>query len=207
MTPAPDIDEPTNEVTIGLRRMIPQDRDYVVATWLENYRCNSDWARNMDVQVYWHSHQTMVKGLLDRHTTVVAYDPSDARICLGFLCGDLYPSAAVVHYASVRHGMRGEGIGRAMLEHLGWLPHVPILATHFTRDARRVGRKRHVLYNPYLIFKDFVGALNGRTTRGAEEAPSDASVGRRRKNVKRKDRGVLAVGTGSIKDEGEPAAE
>jgi GNAT superfamily N-acetyltransferase len=154
---------------IGVRHMLPADRDYVTHTWLHNYATYGLGVGGIDREVLFRCHRQIVHRLLDKHTTAVAYDPNDTRIILGFLCGDTYPSAALVHFAYVRRRFRKRGIAQMLLEQLGWLPGQPIMSTHNTFDGKSVAQRKPVLYNPYLQQAEFAGGLRGRTTRGIEE--------------------------------------
>lgn len=173
-------------ITVGVREMLEDDRSWVTKSWQTNFQHDSDWAGKIDGKVFERSHRTVMHRLLKDHTTLVAYDPKDSRVLLGFVCGDNYPSAFVVQYAYTRANLRRQGIAKGLMEHMGWTPSKPIMVTHHTPSVKRVARERLVIYNPYFAFLDFAGALHGKTTRGLEETGAEGpviSIGSRRRRA------------------------
>lgn len=165
--------------TIGLRHALAADMDYIEATWLRAFVADGIGIGGMDREVLFRFHRQVIRRLMRQHTTVVAYDPSDSRVILGFVCGDDYPSAAVIHFAYVRRRLRLKGIARAMMEHLGWTPGKPIMGTHQTFSSKTMQGRMALLYNPYLQREEFAGGLRGRTTLGLEDSqdPNDSDGG------------------------------
>jgi GNAT superfamily N-acetyltransferase len=159
-----------DETQVGTRRMLKRDRKFVIDAWLKNYNATGYGLYGMDTEVMLRCHRVIIDRLLNTYTTVVAYDPQDTRVILGFLCGDMYPSSALVHYAYVRKDLRRQGIGRLMMHNLGWTEDKPIMSTHQTRHSKYMASNLAILFNPYLLHTDFAGALSGRTTRGLKKS-------------------------------------
>lgn len=159
-----------SDTVVGIRHALPDDKDYVEATWLRHYWEEGIGLSSVDREVFYRCQRKIIQRLMAKHTTIVAYDPADPRVIVGFITGDDYPSATIVHYAYVRFKLRRFGVGKAMLEHLGWLPGKPIMGTHQTKSAMILRGHFALLYNPYLQQEEFAGGLRGRTTRGIQES-------------------------------------
>lgn len=154
------------EPRIGIRRMVDDDRAYITHTWLHTHRHFGDWHVRMDREVYMRCHRLVVHRLIEAHATLVAYDPEDPRVILGFLCGDNYASAPVVHFIYVRDRLRRFGVAKALMLELGWVTSAPIIATHWTSAVKSLQQQRPIMFNPYYAFQDYSGVLsNGKTTR------------------------------------------
>lgn len=152
------------DIEIGIRPAQADDINYVKHTWLDAYRRGGGVFHNhVDPELYRRSHRAIIATIMEEHTTLIAYDPADPRIIMGFLCGDNYPTAPVVHFVYVPSKLRGWGIAKSLMQRLGWHEGRPIIASHMTTDGFSVNNHL-VIYNPYFMFHDHRSLLHGKTT-------------------------------------------
>lgn len=142
---------------VVVRSLENEDKDFIYATWIKNYRCNPSVKRYIDAKTYGAEQSFLVKRLLDRNTTLVASDPDDEDHIYGWICGQHLRELAttIVHYAYVKSSMRGWGIGAMLfgaLNHGAAIDGINVFYTHLPPDPdvlRRKHPKSH--YNPYLL--------------------------------------------------------
>lgn len=129
--------------------MTEGDYPFVKATWLRNYREQSEFARPIRKHVYFDMHGKVVDAILARAKTLIAYHPDEPEVVLGFIVHEDRPGP-VVHYAYVIEKARRMGIGRDLYQTAG-LPESSSF-THRTRDAASISaRHTELTYNPYLL--------------------------------------------------------
>ena len=111
-----------------LRPMGPEDRNYVLSSWIEDFR-RSRWARAVG-GAYYSGHTKIVGRLLDNASTMLCVWKDTPDYILGWACTG---PGARVHYAYVRADWRRKGIAHILLApFLGR----PCLVTHAINDKR-----------------------------------------------------------------------
>lgn len=90
--------------------MGPDDRNYVLASWLEDFR-GSRWARAIG-GAYYQGHAKVVSKLLDNASVMLCVWDSAPDYILGWACTG---PGAIVHYCYVRNDWRGKGIAKMLL--------------------------------------------------------------------------------------------
>lgn len=165
---------------VTMRSAIDSDMPAIMSSWLKSYR-SSPVARHLSNEVYFSEHKRLIMTLLQRCGAAVAeIQDCDGEIA-GWLCASRpTPESIVVHYCYTFSLYRKLGVARALLEHFGWRPKTPIVATHITHVytewiQRRPGMKSRypVINNPYLI-----GHTHENHHLGAPD-PSSCSLPRR----------------------------
>ena len=108
--------------------MGPPDRNYVLSSWLEDFR-RSRWARAVG-GAYYQGHAKVVTKLLDNASTMLCVWDEEPDYILGWACTG---PGAVVHYTYVRSDWRGKGIAKMLLA-----PFLdkPCRVTHIVNDKR-----------------------------------------------------------------------
>jgi GNAT superfamily N-acetyltransferase len=97
---------------VVFRESKPEDRAFIYSSWLRSYR-DSEFARSLSTDIYFHGHRQVLERILDRATTIVACDPEDPDHIYGWLCHEMgYPP--ILHYVYVKHPYRGMGLGKQL---------------------------------------------------------------------------------------------
>lgn len=131
------------------RPMTEGDYPFVKATWLRNYREQSEFARPIRKHVYFDMHGRVVDAILARAKTLIAYHAAEPEVVLGFIVHE-ERMGPVVHYAYVVEKARRMGIGRDLFQGAGLTDTASF--THRTRDAAAISaRHSDLTYNPYLL--------------------------------------------------------
>ena len=124
------------------------DRGYIIDTWLQTYR-RSPFASKLPDFAYWSrfGHVGVVEAMVDAGRLLVCTLPEGGSWMYGWLCCD---GLGALHYLFVRDEFRGQGMGRALLNHFGF-GDGRLVVTHLTTDfSRGLGRGRDVRFvNPY----------------------------------------------------------
>lgn len=100
-----------------LRAARPEDLNFILSTWLRNYRFSSPFAKNITNTVYYKWHEKLVKAILTRPSTwvTVACDPTDTNVVYGYIVAETQ-DVNVLHYIYVKKPFRGFGIGKALMD-------------------------------------------------------------------------------------------
>jgi hypothetical protein len=132
---------------IRLRTYEDGDLPFILNSWLRSYRRS---VSDVPGWFYWSRQKALILALLERSYTVVACDPDDPDVVYGFAVveSDGHTFHAL-HWAHVKHGLRGAGVARAMLRALGIFENSDITLTHWTPAGERAARR-----NPGIKFKE-----------------------------------------------------
>ncbi len=151
-------------VNLQLRRLQPQDHNFVLDTWLRSHR-QTPWGLSMLEAIYFRNHRRRVLAALERSTTVVSCDPEFEDQIFGYIVLEDHGEMACVHYMYLKDLYRGMGIGKQMME---LIPQASYL--FYSHQSRRRKDKRTkfsdhfekttgAIYNPYLFLSDQDGKL------------------------------------------------
>jgi len=139
----------------GVRLCTPADIPFVQTMWRNTYR-ESPFAKGMTREVFHRHHRELIENIMKWCPVYVAFDMEVPSLCLGFICGGVFGGFPVVNFLFVKRGFRGFGIGRQLLEHIGWTIKNPIVATHWMHTiAFTYDKGINVVFNPYLVFSEF----------------------------------------------------
>jgi hypothetical protein len=143
-------------VKFGIRTITPNDFNWVVSSWRNDFRKNGRFGWGMTNEVYHRNYREVIMNTMKWTPCYVAYDLEAPDVTLGFICGGIFNGYPVIHYIYVKNNFRGFGLAGALLEHFGLKPKMPIIATHSTKMIEHMfTTKTGVLYNPFLLFKEF----------------------------------------------------
>jgi len=137
------------KLPVRIREAIQPDIPFIYNSWLHQHS-HSAYAAGVPKPVFFSNHRRIIDKLIQSTDIYVACDASDLSIMYGFICGE-DQEWTLVHYAYVKKQFRGFGVGRMLLEELGWSPDKEIVGTHFfPKYPLKFGGKK-VLYNPYIL--------------------------------------------------------
>jgi GNAT superfamily N-acetyltransferase len=120
--------------------MGPDDRAYVLASWLDDFR-RSRWARAVG-GAYYQGHAKIAQGLIDNTSVMLCVWADTPDYILGWACTG---PASTIHYCYVRRDWRGKGIAKLLLApFVGRITQV----THLTENVRLPDEW---VLNPYQV--------------------------------------------------------
>lgn len=141
-------------MVVEIRKIKESDRNFVIATWLDNYRRSSSFAKRISNEIYYGNHNPIVLDILSKPTTevLIACTPGDEDHCLGHIVFERFPDTVVVHYVFVKIEFQGLGIG-AELFNFAKINRDSFTHTHMTyASAEIMAHKRYkASYNPYRL--------------------------------------------------------
>lgn len=130
---------------IVVRKMVEEDKAFILSTWLRGYRHSSTFAQRVTNEVYYRWHHLLLERLLARETAValVACLDDSPEVILGYLAMEKQ-DASVLHWVYVKADFRRMGIARKLIDAAG-LPRdlAGVEFTHATdralpRDAKKL---------------------------------------------------------------------
>ena len=112
--------------------------------------------RAMESARYFKGQQALISALAARRRVLVVCDAEQPAFVVGWACGELVeaPDASkelIVDYVYVKHAYRKNGIARELLKGLGWVPGVPIIATHWTKPCTTKAVKYGIVFDDYPL--------------------------------------------------------
>jgi hypothetical protein len=140
---------------LQIRKATEQDRPFIYATWLRNYRHSSEFAKDLDKDIYYEFHHAVVKRILDRGASVlIAADKVDPTVIYGYLIWEPLPDRDVIQYGYVKKAFRNLGVFTTLLGASGVRINA-LVYTHQTDLGKKFANKEKegwvCTYNPYLI--------------------------------------------------------
>lgn len=134
---------------LTIREGAAGDLNYVLSSWLRNYR-TSIKTRGIESEVYYdqqHGHHAAIVAALQRANVLCAgVEPGQV---LGWVC---YEQPNIVHYIHIKYDFQRLGVARALLAAAGL--RAPLVVTHWHSACDRATvRGDKLLYNPYLFFR------------------------------------------------------
>lgn len=131
----------TRSELVVIRDFHPDDKNFILSTWLRGLRYGNSWFLEIEPAVYFKVYQKVVEMLLANPKVLVrvACLAEDPRAILGYA---VY-SGKRIDYVFVRKKRRGIGIATSL---------VPIdikVASHLTDVGRSIARKKGISFNPF----------------------------------------------------------
>jgi RimJ/RimL family protein N-acetyltransferase len=140
---------------IDVRKYQPEnDKAFVFATWLRNYKQSSYFAKRIRPTQFFAGHHAVLEHLTNKPTTqiAIACPKGDDGTILGYLAFDKsFHGNIVAHFIFVKEAFRNMGVATELLRYAGIeLPRVTI--THWTYPIDEIVRKHpEIIYNPYYL--------------------------------------------------------
>lgn len=128
-----------------------EDLLFIFNSWLKSYRC-SDFAMHIDNEDYYKNHHRLITSIIKQPNNSISImcDPEDTSHILGYIIYNT--KEPIVYYTYVKHGFRGLGLGRYLLEGIrkNYGKDAIVTCTHKPKNWRKI-KKIGLDYNPYLI--------------------------------------------------------
>jgi len=138
---------------VKLRKASDSDTNFVFSTWLKSYR-QSDWAKNMSNDVFFHHHKQIIQQILDSdHTELtMIVNIEDENQIFGYVCAEVGNSKALIHFCYMKYNFRSMGIMRQTIEELNLLGNDGVnFITHLPRNYKQLKVKFNLEFDPYLL--------------------------------------------------------
>ncbi len=132
---------------VKLREAESGDRNFILNSWLKSYR-NSDMAKKISNDVYYHFHAKLIEEYLSQSTVVMAVNPLNPIQIFGYAVVDREDNT--IHYVYTKHTYRKLGVAKKLLDVL--LPDLgknPTRSTATNYGWRHYSQKYNLYYNPY----------------------------------------------------------
>lgn len=165
------------KIGVRIRLAVDGDIGYVAKTWRETYGRESLWVQGMDRHVYHTHHRRLIEELLKSDTTLIACNEADATHIVGFACGTRVDGVLVLHWVGVRHELSGWGVATKLLEAFEHKKGEPIVCTHWTRLCAKLPGDLRLVYNPYVLFRQFRERFDGQKAREPQAEPAGGATG------------------------------
>jgi hypothetical protein len=140
--------EKINENDWIIRDALPDELNFIYATWLNNYRYDSSIGKSCKNTVFFLEYPCILDSILDRSKVLVAYFPDTPKVILSYLVYE----PGVLHYLFTKEVYRNNGIAMSLF--LKAFPNCGFKAVDF---SHRTLMSEPILqkYNSYLNFNPF----------------------------------------------------
>lgn len=141
-----------------IRKLNADDIAYITSTWMNSYRANNEFPRDMKHRIFSSEHNRIINSILIKANTLVACDPEDEGHIFGYVVtSEKDLGLDIVHYLYVKAPFQRKGIGKDLIAEAKKTNKV--VYTHKNQKAKWIVDKllseyevRN--YNPYLFFKE-----------------------------------------------------
>lgn len=134
-----------------LRKHTDDDKGFIYQNWIKLYHesCPINFCIN---DIYLPNQNRIIDNLLETANTLIACNPEDPTLLLGFICYEFVQDVMVVHWMHIRGNMRFRGLATDILQSLyPTAKSDPILVTHNFRTYSELRHKFCLSYDPYFI--------------------------------------------------------
>ena len=129
---------------VMIRSAIPEDKNFIFATWLKGLRFGNDWYGLIDSKVYFRVYHDVIDNLISRPniTIKVACLKEDPKVLLGYA---VY-SGTRLDWAHVKKAWRGIGLAKDLV------PNNIASVSHLTGVGRSILKKHNnVVFDPFTF--------------------------------------------------------
>lgn len=140
-----------------IRPYIASDVNFIQNSWGASYYKGADYLDYLSPKEFNEKHRPIREELLNKPTTTVliACNKSDEDLILGWILVEKPKRSGIIfHYLYVKEAFKGEGVSKELLKRA--LPDKPILVTHMTDRARKIIRKKKIMFKDYRYSKDTI---------------------------------------------------
>lgn len=140
--------------TLLVRHANKGDIGFIMSSWLRSFR-DGDMVEGVPNQVYYYQHHKVLESILSRATTVVLCLPDSPDVIFAWFCFEAVENGLVGHYIYTKDTFRRAGLAKKLYDYVisEELP-AQVFATHRVNPMGREFKKKNVLYNPFLLFKE-----------------------------------------------------
>jgi len=132
-----------------IRNTSPNDKNFILATWLRGLYYGDSWFREMPKDIYMACYHAVLERILANPDTLVqvACLKEDPDVILGYSVLAPNVTGITLHWVFVKSAWRNIGIGKSL---------IPIertnAVTHLTKSGLSILRKHpEVVFNPFLV--------------------------------------------------------
>jgi GNAT superfamily N-acetyltransferase len=127
-----------------IRDYMPEDKNFILATWLRGLRYGNPWFNSIDSKAYFDSYHALLTALITKPgiSVKIACLRDDAEVILGYA---VYQGTRA-DWLFVKKAWRGIGIAKSLM------PNNITVVSHITDVGRGILRKYpHIIFNPFSI--------------------------------------------------------
>lgn len=131
----------TKKNLISIRDFLPDDINFILATWLKGLRHGNDWFEMIDQECYYKSYHTIIMDILRNAKISVACLKEDPSVILAYSV----TNGDVLHYIFCKDVWRGIGLSKDLI------PKDLRVVTHLTKLGLSILRKNYptAIFNPF----------------------------------------------------------
>jgi GNAT superfamily N-acetyltransferase len=134
--------------TLAFRPIEGADFNFILNAWMMSYRDSKRDHKNSD---YFPGQQNLIAEISQRRNLIVGCDAETPEWIAGFICGIMLEDGRLLlDYIYVKQAYRERGIARGLLSAMGWDENTEIVATHWTKQIDKVGRRYNAGHNSYF---------------------------------------------------------
>lgn len=135
----------SNKPSIAVRDYIPEDRHFVLATFLRGLYYGDSWFSVIPKNVFMAVYHTVIENLMAKPGVYIKVSclKEDPDVILGYaILGD---EGRTIHWIFTKSAWRGIGIAKSLA------PEGAKVATHLTRSGLAILKKRsNMIFNPFI---------------------------------------------------------
>lgn len=131
---------------IKIRKAIPNDLDFITASWLNS--AYDTQKRDLKKDVFFPNHNRMIKERLPFMKCLVACNPEDEDQIYGYI---VYNRPGILHFGYTKSYYRRFGVFARLLAEATIQP--PITVTHKAPSYKILEGKYSFMFNPYLFIE------------------------------------------------------
>lgn len=133
---------------LDFRPLEAADFNFVLNAWMMSYRDSKRDHKNSD---YFPGQQNLIAEISKRRNLIIGCDAESPEWIAGFIVGQMLKDGRLLlDYIYVKHAYRERGIARGLLSAMGWTEDTEIIATHWTKQIDKVGRRYNAGHNAYF---------------------------------------------------------
>ena len=136
---------------IRIRNISAEDLNFVFNSWLKSYRASA-FSRSVTNTIYFDNHHKLIEKYVLAGNHYIACDQNDPSQIFGYVVAERVDGILVIHYLYVKQSFRNMGIGKLLLEQVGFDVKTASIFTHMSEQANRLAAKYNFIYHPYLAF-------------------------------------------------------
>lgn len=139
---------------IKIRKLLPNDVEFITSTWLKNYRSNSDTAKKMKNDVYFPEHHKLIHDALVNFKVLVACNPDMPDQVFAWIVFD-NKGYDLIHYSYCKKIYRD--FPEVMPELMKRVKTADIcIYTHDSqkKDLNKFYEPKNMVFNPYMFLNE-----------------------------------------------------
>lgn len=138
---------------IKIRKLLPNDIEFITSTWLKNYRSNSDTAKKMKNDVYFPEHNKLINDSLVNFKVLVACNPDahDQVFAWVVFANNGYD---LIHYTYCKKIYREYGVMEKLMEKVKTSDVCIYTHDNQKRELKKFYEPKNMAFNPYMFLNE-----------------------------------------------------